>query len=682
MPKFFQISSGTLPLLAAVLVLSLSAGYFTLAWSEPSGTMPASVAAPINTGSIAQVKAGDLAIGSDAVKYWLTQSGQSFALKNNAGSIKFIVGQDGSVGIGTTAPGAKLDVQGQIIGGFGAQTTAGVLDWNDPSNIRSGSGYTLLMGNAASGPGPVSYFHTFNFEYNSKNGSGNITQLAIPYASPSNAGIYIRGRYSGSWSSWSQIGGGASSQWITSGSNIYYNTGNVGIGTAAPGAKLSFGTNYDTVGNNPTYNIRLYESGTTVYGFGVQSGTLAINANQASGKIVFNAGTTNDAPTTRMTILGSGDVGIGTAAPLAKLAVVGAGSSGVTTGSSGDAIAAYANSGNSALYAEQQNIAGYAGYFNGNVNITKNLSVGGNINATGTINSATAICVNSVCANSTTWNNIVIGAGSGGSGVWGPSKEFAFMGSVMVGGIALSEGYPVSTADTSISGWDPLNKRLIFGAGSDNYFFIVSKNEAGGLVYKRAVITRSSESWSEVCGIVTINEKEYSSYSDSTYPGTYGYCSAPTTAHLFQYLKIEGGNKINMNENGPLATDGTSIYLFSKASKDAGKKIYKYDQSLNALGTINLGVSASADSTFSCDGNYFYFYTNGSLKKYDLLGNIVTTYSQDLGNIIKSSNDQKDAKSIYTVFNNGGIMWVAKPLLTGSSITDISGIEFVPMLRQ
>jgi len=98
----------------------------------------------------------------------------------------------------------NLTVNAQVIGGFGAQTTGGTADWNHITNARSGGGYTLLLGSHANGPGPGSYFHPFSFEYSSKNGNGNLTQLAIPYGSPASV-IYYRGRYSGSWTSWRKI---------------------------------------------------------------------------------------------------------------------------------------------------------------------------------------------------------------------------------------------------------------------------------------------------------------------------------------------------------------------------------------------------------------------------------------------------------------------------------------------
>ena len=105
--------------------------------------------------------------------------------------------------------------------------TSGVLDWNDISNARSGNGYTLLHGNATNGPsGLLGYFHPFSFEYNSKNGSGNMTQIAIPYAGGSlDQGLHFRSRYSAAWSPWQRI--------------ISENqAGNVGIGTYTPTAKL------------------------------------------------------------------------------------------------------------------------------------------------------------------------------------------------------------------------------------------------------------------------------------------------------------------------------------------------------------------------------------------------------------------------------------------------------------
>jgi hypothetical protein len=134
----------------------------------------------------------------------------------------------GKVGIGTSTPRQKLDIQGQIAGGFGSMTTAGNLDWNDSSNARSGSGYTLLLGDATNGPGPHAYYHPFSFEYISKDGSGNMLQMAMPYyLNYTNGGdnIWMRSRYEGTWSGWRKI--------LSEDSN-----GNVGIGTSNPTNKL------------------------------------------------------------------------------------------------------------------------------------------------------------------------------------------------------------------------------------------------------------------------------------------------------------------------------------------------------------------------------------------------------------------------------------------------------------
>ena len=88
----------------------------------------------------------------------------------------------------------------QFVGGMGAVSTSGATDWNDASNARAGNGRTLLLGSAAHGPGGSAYYHSFSFEYASKDGSGNMTQLAIPYNGGD--GPHFRSRYSGTWSNW------------------------------------------------------------------------------------------------------------------------------------------------------------------------------------------------------------------------------------------------------------------------------------------------------------------------------------------------------------------------------------------------------------------------------------------------------------------------------------------------
>jgi ABC-type transporter Mla subunit MlaD len=87
---------------------------------------------------------------------------------------------------------------------FGAETTSGTLDWNHVTNTRPGSGYTLLLGSATNGFSVSDYYHAFNLEYATKNGTGQVTQLAIAYGTPGND-IRMRGRYDGTWSSWVRI---------------------------------------------------------------------------------------------------------------------------------------------------------------------------------------------------------------------------------------------------------------------------------------------------------------------------------------------------------------------------------------------------------------------------------------------------------------------------------------------
>src|SRR5690606_8131061 len=62
------------------------------------------------------------------------------------------------------------------------------------------------LGTDTNGPGAGGYHHSFSFEHSSKNGGGDLTQFAIPYASTAGTGtLWMRGRYQGSWGTWRAI---------------------------------------------------------------------------------------------------------------------------------------------------------------------------------------------------------------------------------------------------------------------------------------------------------------------------------------------------------------------------------------------------------------------------------------------------------------------------------------------
>jgi hypothetical protein len=221
-----------------------------------------------------------------------------------------------ALGVGNTLTSSAGT--GQIIGGFGGATTAGTLDWNHSTNARSGNGYTLLLGNATNGPGASYpyYYHSFSFEYNEKDGSGNLTQLAIPYANADAAsapGIFYRGRFGAVWASWfrtlsqpasivgvnidstgnllinSTTATGTASQrlQVTGGA---YVSGNLGIGTTNPSQTLHVQGNARVTGSYYDSNNNVGTAGSVLSSTGSGTSWVAV-----SGGVTVSDDTTTNA---------------------------------------------------------------------------------------------------------------------------------------------------------------------------------------------------------------------------------------------------------------------------------------------------------------------------------------------------------------------------------------------------
>ena len=121
--------------------------------------------------------------------------------------------------------------------------------------------------------------------------------------------------------------GATSSQWTTTGSNIYYNTGNVGIGTSSPTAKLQIGDATVATSNRIVFGKAIASSESFLPAIGQQSSSgvgndLALAATSSSGVVRFYTGASTNSGeigtgsnTEKMRLDSAGNLGIGTSSP-------------------------------------------------------------------------------------------------------------------------------------------------------------------------------------------------------------------------------------------------------------------------------------------------------------------------------------------------------------------------------
>ncbi|WP_412470898.1 tail fiber domain-containing protein [Halobacteriovorax sp. RT-2-4] len=117
-----------------------------------------------------------------------------------------------------------------------------------------------------------------------------------------------------------QIGGVNQSQWTTTGSDIYYNTGKVGVGTTTPLTNLDL-----RIGSNYNSGLSISEDNANGFLLGGDFAPSGLLNRFFIGRTDYTTGdgATPSAPTELLSVTVAGNVGIGTTTPSEKLHVAG-----------------------------------------------------------------------------------------------------------------------------------------------------------------------------------------------------------------------------------------------------------------------------------------------------------------------------------------------------------------------
>jgi hypothetical protein len=261
----------------------------------------------------------------------------------------------GNIGLGTTSPDERLT----IIGNFHARSAGGAdghvwLQSGSSSNIEfddAGSGTNRAVAFGANVPGQTLSSNNANLYFSSFTSGAwnprmtilNAGNVGVGTTTPAyrfdvqggalnaSGGLCIAGDCRTSWSQVS--GGGGSSQWTTSGTNIFYNSGNVGIGTTTPATSLHA---RKTLVGADSEILRLENGDSSAFSgayqsffFGAYEGARILAKNNNDGFFNLRFYTYNaysGGLAEKMALLGNGNLGIGTTNPVSRLHVYNSGS--------------------------------------------------------------------------------------------------------------------------------------------------------------------------------------------------------------------------------------------------------------------------------------------------------------------------------------------------------------------
>ncbi|MGB2631678.1 MAG: hypothetical protein WBC48_02070, partial [Minisyncoccales bacterium] len=281
-------------------------------------------------------RAGNIKMGSYGGSYGLytgTSDTTFVHYRSSAYATDLVIkGDSGNVGIGTTAPGAKLDVNG----------AARVIGAGDPT-----SGAGMEMSYDGSTWGDILAYDRTNSVYKKLRFRGAEFQLG---RSSTNYDLYINSSGNVGFGTnvpgakLSVSGGGAiGSTYATTtvADGDFIVSGNVGIGTTSPAYTLDVNGGF-RAGNATSTNALVFDPNTGNIGIGTTAPTQALDvagaiavsgkrvAFRSSGITYLGGGDSGDTETRirvygsdKMTLLSSGNVGIGTTSPVEALDVNG-----------------------------------------------------------------------------------------------------------------------------------------------------------------------------------------------------------------------------------------------------------------------------------------------------------------------------------------------------------------------